>query len=240
MNLVIDIGNTQTKVGWFNGPELHRTEVFSSFTPEGLEQLLTGKTVTASIISSTGVDSTPFATILEQHGRCINFTHQTPVPVNNNYLTPETLGLDRLAAVVGAHFLYPKKPVLVIDTGTAITYDLIEADGTYPGGVISPGLQMRFKAMHHFTKRLPLLQPNAETPVTGDSTESCMQSGGLNGAIFEVEGFISWYRAKYQGLITVVTGGDATIFEKHLKSKIFAVPELVLRGLNEILHYNVS
>src|SRR5690606_6792967 len=150
----------------------------------------------------------------------------------NCYDTPDTLGKDRLAgAVAGAH-LYPGKNVLIIDAGTAITYDMVHSMNQYVGGSISPGINMRFKALHTFTKRLPLYEPTMYDKLTGTDTYQSIMSGVMVGARAEMDGIINEYEQKYQSLITILTGGDAIYFDKKLKSNIFATSNLVLSGLN--------
>jgi type III pantothenate kinase len=128
----------------------------------------------------------------------------------------------------------------VIDTGTCITYDFLTGDGNFLGGAISPGLMMRFQAVHTFTSRLPLVSPVDNTELIGDSTESCIQSGIINGLVEELNGIIKRYQEKFEGLKVILCGGDTRFFENKLKGTIFAVPELVLSGLNSILIYNVG
>jgi type III pantothenate kinase len=156
------------------------------------------------------------------------------------YATPTTLGVDRIAGVCGAKHMSPKTNVLVIDAGTCITYDFLDRDGNFLGGGISPGLMMRFNAVHNFTARLPLVPLVEIAPLIGDSTETCIQSGVINGLIEELGGIISLYRQKFEGLAVILSGGDARFFENKLKGSIFAVPELVLSGLNSILIHNVG
>jgi type III pantothenate kinase len=167
-------------------------------------------------------------------------THTLPLPIINSYATPETLGVDRLASVCGARTLFPTEASLVIDSGTCITYDFIDADGVYKGGAIAPGLSMRLRAMHEFTARLPLVEVNENAILIGNSTVSCIQSGALNGMIAEIEGTISRYQVHYPQLRVILCGGDTHFFENNLKGTIFAVQNLVLRGLNSILLHNVS
>ncbi len=149
------------------------------------------------------------------------------------------MGYDRIAAVTGAHTIYPNNNVLVIDAGTALTYDLVTAEGEYLGGNISPGMNMRFKALNKFTNRLPLLSINdEEIDLLGTSTEKAIKSGVVNGVLMEIEGFISSVSQKFTDLKVVITGGDAFSFEKRLKSSIFVISHLNLIGLNRILDYN--
>src|SRR5690606_34521365 len=174
------------------------------------------------------------------------FNHQLPIPITNGYATPETLGADRLAGVIGAKNIYPENPVLVIDAGTCITYDFIDKAGFYAGGSISPGLRMRFKAMNHFTGKLPEVE--VDMNITGfkssygKDTQESLISGVVNGLLFEVEGFIKKYNNQYLDLRVILCGGDSTFFDTRLKNSIFAhqillEPNLVMIGLNTVVNY---
>ena len=159
----------------------------------------------------------------------------TPLPIKNLYETPATLGKDRLAAAVGARAIFPGKNVLSIDAGTCITYDFLTKDGEYLGGSISPGIRMRFRAMHAFTGRLPLVEPEDFTGLIGKTTAESLLSGVINGVCEEIKGLIARYNEQYEDLTAVITGGDHEYLHNKLKINIFAVPDLVLPGLNEIL-----
>ncbi len=166
--------------------------------------------------------------------------HQTPIPIRLDYKTPETLGLDRIAAAVGAHHLY-KKDLLVIDAGTCITYDLVDKQGIYRGGVISPGLQMRMRAMSNYTAALPDISSEwEEIPdvFPGKSTKECLLHGAKQAILHEMNGFIDQFTEEYTHLSVILTGGDTPHFESNLKAPIFADFDLVLTGLNRILNYN--
>lgn len=168
-------------------------------------------------------------------------TPQLPVPLTNAYDTPHTLGADRVAAAVGARALRPDAACLVIDLGTCITYDFVDERGAFQGGLISPGLRMRFRALHSFTQRLPELQPDEVIPpLVGKNTRHAMQSGVLNGLVAELNGIVARYREIHPDFQTVVCGGDARFFESSFQTPIFAVPELVLVGLHRILQHNVQ
>jgi type III pantothenate kinase len=168
----------------------------------------------------------------------------TPVPLIKLYDTPETLGADRVAAAIGATVLYPENNCLVIDMGTCITYDLVDANNNFHGGIISPGVRMRFKAMNTFTKRLPLLEPDGipdRIPeLIGKNTKHAMQSGVMNGLLAEINGLIEAYGRVLTNINVIFCGGDATYFANRIKNPNFVVPELVLIGLNRILEYNVE
>ena len=163
-----------------------------------------------------------------------------PLPVKLLYRTPETLGVDRIAGACGASFIFPDMDCLVIDMGTCINYEFVDSKSNYHGGAISPGVEMRMKAMNTFTTRLPLIKVTEDFELIGDSTESCMQSGVVNGVLGEISGVISKYLKIYPALKVILCGGDAALFENQLKPPIFAAPDLVLMGLNRILRYNAA
>lgn len=170
----------------------------------------------------------------------IEFNHQTTIPIENLYESKETLGLDRLAAAVGGITLFPKKNLLVIDAGTAITFDLIDSNHRFLGGNISPGLKMRFKALHVFTKKLPEIEGSDKWPNIGKTTAEAIMAGVQNGMIFEIDGMIDHVRDSWPGCQIILTGGDCLFFDKKLKNTIFVKFEITLIGLNRILEYNAG
>ena len=242
MNFVIDTGNTLTKISVFKNQKLKFKKACKSDVLNEIKNILEQfPGIKAGIFSSVGEGNEKLKKFLfSKIPFFIDFSSDTPVPVKNAYQTPETLGKDRLAAVCGAKYLFPEKNVLVIDAGTAITIDFIDKKGVYHGGIISPGLNMRFNALHTFTKRLPLIAPSDTLNLTGNTTESSIRAGVQNGCIFEIDEYISIFQKKHNSLITIITGGDAVFFEKKLKNRIFADSDLVLKGLNNILDYNLN
>ena len=168
----------------------------------------------------------------------LRFSSDTPVPISNRYRTPETLGSDRLAAVIGASSLRPGKDLLIIDAGTCITYEVIDARGNYWGGNIAPGMQMRLKALHEFTARLPLVEAEGEVPGMGYNTETAIRSGVLRGMKYEIEGYIKSMRSKFPHLEVFLTGGNRINFDTNIINLIFTDKYIVPRGLNRILDYN--
>lgn len=168
----------------------------------------------------------------------LRFSQDTPIPITNRYRTPETLGSDRLAAVIGASSLKPGKDLLIIDAGTCITYEVIDARGNYWGGNIAPGMQMRLKALHEFTARLPLVEAEGDVPGMGYSTETAIRSGVLRGMKYEIEGYIKSMRTKFPHLLVFLTGGNRINFDTNIKNIIFTDKYIVPRGLNKILDYN--
>lgn len=241
MNLTIDIGNTRAKVGLFEADRMVHHEVWEAWGIEKLLGWLTNQKV-KNIILSTVAGEVPSSVqaYLRDHYNYLELRETTPLPIENLYKTPATLGKDRLAAIVGAFQLYPWKNCLVIDAGTCITYDLLDENGRYLGGNISPGIRMRLRAMNAFTAGLPLA-PVVETGTwMGDTTVSALQNGAQWGVLLEMEGYIAHFKSLYNGIKVILTGGDAEFFAKKLKSEIFVNHHLVLLGLNKILTYNVK
>lgn len=236
MELAIDSGNTYSKVGWFEGNQLVKS--LFGLTFEELSHAVKAYPVRRIIFSSVSFTLEEFREALQLNVPVLRLSNSTPLPIGVSYDTPETLGADRLAAAAGANSLYPGSDLVVIDAGTCITYDVIDAKGVFQGGAIAPGLRMRFRAMHEFTRRLPLIEEIDNRLLVGKSTATAMQSGVLNGMIAEIEGMVGAYRREYAGAKVVMCGGDLGFFESRLKLPIFAVPELVLIGLNRILQYN--
>lgn len=249
MNVAIDWGNSALKVGWFDGTALVQTKQVA--TVAELAEALAEMPAQYGIVSSTSRPAETLQTELAGLGiepgeplHWLFLDGQTPVPIQKEYDTPHTLGADRVAAAVGASFLYPGEPCLILDLGTCITADWLTADGTFRGGTISPGLRMRLRAMHAFTARLPLLTIDRGNPpdwprLDARNTQEAMLSGALNGMRLELEGVIMEYRRQHPEGRVLLCGGDGPLFESRLKPPIFAVPPLVLWGLNRILHYNV-
>ncbi|MCB0703991.1 MAG: type III pantothenate kinase [Saprospiraceae bacterium] len=236
-NMAVDVGNSRIKYGLFAGDQLLQTGVLDTYDTHELQHLAYNHQVKNIIISSTGADTSQIRQRLEADFRTISLDHITPLPVKVAYETPETLGKDRLAAIVGASHLFPEKNCLVLDAGTCITYDLL-ADGVYLGGNIAPGLHMRLKAMHEFTARLPDITPGEMGHSVGKSTETAIRNGAQWGIRFELEGYLKTWETIYGSLVVLVTGGDAAFFDKMLKREIFVNSHLVLIGLNKILNYN--
>lgn len=242
MKLVIDIGNSFTKLAVYKSDEIIYFKAIEIITIDILDATFKKyPEIGSSILSSVAVHDIWLNEYLKQQGFFIELTHSTPVPFINRYTTPETLGKDRIAIGSAAAQMYPDENVLIIDTGTSITYDLVTSEKHYLGGGISPGLKMRFKALHNFTHRLPLISlpdPEAEIDLVGNSTESSLLTGVINGLIAEVENIISQYNKKFSPLNTVISGGDYKYFERLLKSNIFAAPNIVVFGLKCILDFN--
>ena len=240
MHLVIDMGNSLVKTALFENGEICFKNTDSDFTAEMLANILDRSDIDAAIVSS--VRKTPdLQALFEAVPFPVLFPDAaTPLPIKNHYATPHTLGMDRLAAVVGARAMFPGKDLLVINAGTCLTMDFISGDGVYHGGSIAPGLEMRLRALNQFTGKLPLESPAKENiPLTGNTTSESILSGVINGMIAETDGFIAQYQKQYPQLSVVLSGGDIFFFDKKLKNRIFAIENIVLYGLNQILEYNV-
>ncbi|MGY6520178.1 MAG: type III pantothenate kinase [Mongoliitalea sp.] len=236
--LIVDIGNTRIKVARFEGRNL--LEEAAVFSLEELKTYAEEGLMDACIVSSVRFDQ---PTLQEALG--FNFHYlstKSKVPFRNNYGTPHSLGVDRKAALAGVRAFFPTGPVLVIDMGSCITYDLLDEADTFTGGSISPGLSMRFQAMHQQTARLPLtaLEKEEHPSLAGTDTVTCMQSGVYYGILYEMEGFIRQYALRYSDLKVIICGGDSFFFETLTKDHIFVIPNLVLYGLNRILIDNVD
>ena len=242
MNLCLDIGNTRTKAAFFDDGMLKEVIIFEQLIPENrLIGLLQKNEIENAILSSVKNHPPVLEEILDKNTHFfIKLSHEMPLPIQILYATPKTLGRDRIAVVVAGHHLFPQHPVLVIDAGTCITYDFITETGNYKGGGIAPGIAMKFKALHTFTDRLPLIELNSYFPLIGCTTEESILSGVVMGTIAEMDGIIDRYRHIYPNLMVLITGGAGIFFETHVKNKIFAFPNLLLQGLHQILNYNVS
>lgn len=233
MNAVIDIGNTQAKIGLFEGDNNLEVSVVES---KEIGAFLKRHKVTNALISNVSKKD-DFLRGLENHVNQLTvFTIDTPMPIYTSYETPESLGVDRLAACVGAK-KHASGNILVIDAGSCITYDMLSHKNEHLGGLISPGIKMRIKSMHTFTSNLPLV-PFEPTPLLGKTTKKCLQSGALNGALAEIRGIIMEFQKKYQDLSIIIGGGDAVFFDKNLKLSTFVVPNLAVEGLHTIFKYN--
>lgn len=240
MNLTIDAGNTSIKIMVFNAKvPVFRDEV-KKLNLTVLKKLFRAFPIRNSILSAVIPVPPPVVTFLKNKSRYIRLSSATAIPVKNRYETPKTLGNDRLAAAIAGNYLFPKQNVLVIDVGTCIKYDFVNAKAEYLGGSISPGMNMRFRALHQFTAKLPLAGHAKLNSFIGRNTVTALQTGVLTGMVQEISGFISLYKKKYPRLKVVLTGGDCVRFAGQLNLSIFAAPDLVSLGLNEIIAHNVK
>lgn len=238
--LAIDIGNTRIKCALFERDQLQQHFIFDETEAvEKLQGLYANNSIENGIYSTVADVPEEMQVFFEKQG-IIQITHELNFPFEIRYKTPHTLGRDRIAGIAGAWQQFPNESSLVIDAGTCIKYDLIDAMGNYLGGNISPGITMRLKAMHTFTDKLPMTSISDSLMLYGIDTVSAIQTGGLRGALLELEGFIQTYTEQWPHLNIILTGGDADFFAKHLNTKIFVRPNILLEGLNEILKYNVA
>ena len=237
MNLVIDIGNTNEKAAIFDKQKIVHVFAEKKISAGATDEWLQQFNPDACIIASVAQERKDLYGQLKEAMFCILLDAKTKIPIKNHYLTPATLGNDRLANAVAANYLFPQKNVLVIDAGTCLKIDFL-TKGEYHGGSISPGLQMRYEALHHYTERLPLLKPVDSAALTGQDTSESIHSGVINGIRAELNGIIDQYKKINNDLQLILCGGDARFFSNHFKYNIFAAPYLTLQGLNEILIFN--
>ena len=229
------------KVAVFDGDKIVAFSSKESDDLSGIWDLLAQYQPDKGILSSVTNENGLLINALKDKLSCFVWIDEaTRFPIHVEYKTVSSLGRDRIAAVVGAQYLQPARHALVIDAGTAITYELLEASGAYKGGNISPGLTTRFRSLNLFTERLPLVKEQASVPLIGTSTKSAILAGVVNGIIFEMDGYIDAMKSRYEDIFVFLTGGHAFYFEKRLKNYIFAAPNLVLIGLNRILEYNAK
>ncbi len=239
MNLALDIGNTRTKIGLFRGADMVEHLVWTDWTAADLQAYGEQAGVDRIIISSVAAAEEALFDILVERFTVVEMSHTTPLPFQNGYQTPKTLGKDRLAAVAGAQALYPATDCLVIDCGTCIKYEWLTADGVYHGGNIAPGAGMRIRAMHHFTARLPEVPLGMPADFIGRSTETALQNGALRGAVLEIEGFVRLFQAGSSQMQVLLTGGDADFFAPYLDVlPVKTEHNLTLIGLNHILNFS--
>ena len=238
MNLVIDIGNSSSKIALYSDNQIIEDDRFF-IKPQlnWFQKMFEAYKPDHSIVCSTKVLTQDVLEYLNsQHSLVL--THETPLPIVLDYKSIDTLGRDRIAASVGAKKRFPNDDCLVIDLGTCITYDFITRQDIYKGGAISPGLKMRFKAMNEYTDNLPIVEKPKFIHEFGKDTRESLSMGGMNGIVHEINGFIRLFNSNSKRLKVILTGGDISLFEQHLEIAIFAAPNLVLDGLNEVLLYN--
>jgi len=242
MNICIDQGNSRTKVALFDGNgKMIKHLVYKSFSSADAERLFALYPIENSIISSVvNLEPSMVNALHRLSKQFVLFDHHTPVPIQNDYQTPETLGQDRLAAAVGASWLCPNDNLLIIDVGSAITYDFVSEDGHFLGGNIAPGIKMRFTVLRTMTKKLPQVEVDEQEliPLYGQQTRDAIASGVIRGIIFEVKGYMRVMQERTQHFRTFLTGGNAPYVLHAVKDNIQYEKQLVLIGLNRILEFN--
>ena len=242
MILVVDVGNTRIKGAVFEGAILFEVFVFSKIElQKNIENILKKfKKITDLVVSSVGdVEKQSFLA----YNKVLNvhfLSHEDPFPFQNCYATPKTLGIDRMVLAAGATLQFPNQNRLVIDAGTCVTYDFIDQKNNYLGGAIAPGLRLRYEALHNFTAKLPLLSLESPKDLIGTSTSESIHSGVVNGFVYEIDGFIEEYKARYLNFIIILTGGDTDFLAKRLKNTIFANSNFLLESLNQTFQYKIE
>lgn len=242
MILVIDVGNTRIKAAVFEDATLFEIFVFSKIELHKNIQNILNKfeKITDMVVSSVGdVEKQSFL----DYNKVLNvhfLSHEDAFPFHNCYATPKTLGIDRMVLAAGATLRFPNQNRLVIDAGTCVTYDFIDQDNNYLGGAITPGLRLRYEALHNYTAKLPLLSSESPKDLIGTTTSESIHSGVVNGFVFEIDGFIAEYKARYSNFIIILTGGDTDFLAKRLKNTIFANSNFLLESLNQTFQYKIK
>jgi type III pantothenate kinase len=241
MHLIIDLGNTNQKIALFSDDKLTALFQFPQLNIKQLREITSRhKDIDHCIVSSVIEHKPALINFLNSRFTLLMLNENTPLPITNSYHSKETLGKDRIAAAVAGNHYFPNQPVLIVNAGTCITYDFVNAGGEYLSGSISPGIMMRFKALHTFTGKLPLIDFSDHDNLTGIDTPGSIRSGVLNGTLAEIEGVTGRYAEIYPNLQVIISGGDVNYFDKRLKISTFAVPNIVIHGLQQILAFNVS
>lgn len=236
-DLIVDVGNSFTKLALFAGGVVVRSERFEHTDRQGLHAFIANEQVDMIGYASVGVNDHEFLESLAGIAESVRVTSQSRLPIETAYESRETLGVDRIANAVAVRRMADGAPALAIDTGTCLTYDLVTGDGVHLGGAISPGIDLRSRAMNEHSANLPLVKPFDRPGWLGTDTRTSLESGVFNGITAEMDGFIDHFRKEYPDLYVCITGGDAFTFQPVTKNTIFADPFLTLRGIHEILRY---
>ncbi|WP_400076674.1 type III pantothenate kinase [Winogradskyella sp. R77965] len=240
MNLIIDVGNTFVKFAVFKNDKLIEKISFelSEFKKQYKNIRKDFPKLKCAIISSVGRLSKKQIELVDDDLNLQELNYKTKVPFKNSYKTPKTLGADRIALASASINQFPDNNALIIDAGSCITYDFVTDKNEYLGGAISPGIGLRYQALHNLTANLPLLEKDQPKTIIGNTTESSIHSGVVIGVIKEIDGVIDQYKGKHQDLTVILTGGDANFLSNQLKNSIFANSNFLLEGLNFILDFN--
>ena len=248
MKLIADIGNTLSKFAVFNNAEIVDLKTFEGKNTEEQYAYLNNLNSIKGLIHATvGPEEINFRKLFPATN-CLSLSFQTPLPIENLYESPESLGADRIALAVGGNNMFPEQNLLIIDLGTCITFDFVNIQGQYLGGSISPGVNLRFASLNNYTNKLPLISLGKnplKKQLVASNTHDSIKTGVLTGILKEIEGIIASYIQEHKGLITIFTGGHYPVFEDAMqqsfeskKNQIFADPFLTLKGMNVILDYN--
>ncbi len=242
MILAIDVGNTRIKAAVFEAATVLEGFVFmKTELQKNIQNILKKyEKVSHFVVSSVSDVEKQSFSAFENLVKVHFVSHNDSFPFVNCYKTPKTLGIDRMVNAAGATLQFPNQNRLVIDAGTCVTYDFIDESNNYLGGAISPGLQLRYAALHNFTAKLPLLELKNPEHLIGNSTAESIHSGVVNGLVCEIDGFINQYKAQYSNFIIILTGGDTEFLAKRLKNTIFANSNFLLESLNQTFQYKIK
>jgi type III pantothenate kinase len=242
MILTIDVGNTRIKGAVFEGDTLLELFFFKkNELQKKIENILNKhENCTFLVVASVGDVEKQAFMAFEKDVNVHFVSHYDIFPFVNKYETPKTLGIDRMVLAAGAVLKYPNQNRLVIDAGTCVTYDFIDEQDNYLGGAISPGIQLRYKALHDYTSKLPLLDAYCPQSFIGGSTKDSIHSGVVNGLVYEINGFVEEYQALNPNFIIILTGGDTDFLALRLKNTIFANSNFLLESLNQTFQYKIK
>lgn len=241
MNLIIDLGNSNVKIAVYDGEEMiDFVRQPKHYILDIIRKCLIDYPINKAIVSHTSDLSNNVFEALKGLDLVLDFSWETPIPIRLDYTSLSTLGRDRIAGAVACYKMYPNQRSIFVDMGTCITKNVVNEEGIFLGGNISPGIDMRLKSMHTFTSRLPKVEAKAPENVIGKSTEEALQNGAVRGSIDEIEHFILREKEQFGRINVILTGGNADFFVNLSNIKIFVAPFLVLTGLNEILNYNAN
>ena len=240
MNLILDIGNTSTKLAFYDKGKKMSSVRLSEYERDEFENELSGFVIDKAIISSTRVIPEFIHRLLNQRIPYVHeLSYKSRFPFRIDYDTPETLGTDRIAAVAGAYNNFPGAEIMVIDAGTALTFEFL-SENIYRGGNISPGLAMRFKALNSFTEQLPLISAQDDYSFPGRNTADAIRAGVISGFVYEINEYIRTFEKNRTDYKIVLTGGDGVFVKKRINYQITYLPDVVTDGLNYILEYNAE
>lgn len=238
--LCFDFGNTRLKCAVFVGRDLKEVIVLENDLPATILPILTQYQPKKSILSSVIKHNSELEDLLSEHTNFHKLDYTSQLPFTTPVGKPETIGADRLAICAASVHLFPNQHNLAIGLGTCITYNYINKSHEFLGGSISPGMTMRFRAMHEQTALLPMVEPDHHFPLIGYDTKTNLQSGVILGMAKEIDGIIDAYALKFNNFNVLLTGGDMAFFVPHLKNRIFADPYLIFKGLYAICEYNTN
>ena len=236
--LCFDFGNTRLKAAVFIKGALQEEITLQDDTTETIQSLLDQYKPTKTILSSVILHNIEIEDLLAKQSSFHKLSADTKTNFTIAVGKKETIGADRLALVAAASAQFSDKNTLIVGLGSCITYNFINQYNQFLGGSISPGLDMRFKAMHDYTAKLPLIEADWNFPLIGYDTKSNLQSGVIMGIACEIEGIIEKYSAKYGNFNVVLTGGNSLYFASQLKKKIFADANFLFKGLYALSELN--